>query len=128
MVENNLTHEMIQSGEILLTELDRKGARADAAFWLYLPESNRWRLMLIEAKKGKKGPREEYREIQRILAKLQSSLPQLKLEDISIVSSDSPILRILRSAIGLGAGISGIRFRNNVINGVLIEDAYLYRL
>jgi hypothetical protein len=36
----------------------------------------------------------------------------------------------MRTAIqtGPGTGVSGIRFTQNMVNNVLIEDAYIYRL
>jgi hypothetical protein len=34
----------------------------------------------------------------------------------------------LRSAVRTRPGIDGIRVTNNVINGLVIEDAYIYRL
>ena len=40
---------------------------------------------------------------------------------------DAPVVALLRTAIRTGPGISGIRFKNNVIDGTLIEDAYIYR-
>jgi hypothetical protein len=38
------------------------------------------------------------------------------------------MITLLRVALRTGPGIGGIRFSSNVINGTLIEDAYIYRL
>jgi hypothetical protein len=38
------------------------------------------------------------------------------------------LVQLLRPVIGTGPGICGIRLTQNVIDGVLIEDAYIYRL
>jgi hypothetical protein len=47
---------------------------------------------------------------------------------VSIAKKDDPLLKLLRIAIKTGPGISNIRFSRNTINGVIIEDAYIYRL
>jgi len=45
-----------------------------------------------------------------------------------VIEEKAPLYVLLRSAISTGPGLSGIRFSRNVINGQLIEDAYLYRI
>ena len=37
-------------------------------------------------------------------------------------------VRLIRKAVGSGAKISGIPFTGNSINGVYIDDAYIYRM
>src|ERR1019366_401614 len=56
------------------------------------------------------------------------ALGNVKLDEIVLARVDSPLLQLLRVAIKIGGGISGIRFTNNEINGNRIEDAYIYRL
>lgn len=127
MVETSLNKELIDAGAILVRKLDERGSAPDAAFWLYSPDQQSWKLVLVEVKVGKIGPRKAYRDIQKTL----SDTPEihgLTLDDVSIAKPDSPVIKLLRTAIRTGPGISGIRFKNNVINGTLIEDAYIYRL
>ena len=38
------------------------------------------------------------------------------------------MVRLLRKVIKTGRKVSGIRFTNNVINGTVIDDAYIYLL
>jgi hypothetical protein len=59
------------------------------------------------------------------IAEGQSKIP---LKDITILDSNDSLITLLRLAIKTGDGISGIRFSQNVINGTLIEDAYIYRI
>ena len=72
------------------------------------------------------GPRRVYGQIEHILRRVPSV--GIGLEDISIVGDNDATVRLLGVALKTGPGISGIRFQNNVINGVLVEDAYIYRL
>jgi hypothetical protein len=69
-----------------------------------------------------------YRKIQTVISKFSDELGELSLNHITLAKPDSPLVKLLRVAIRTGGGISGIRFKSNVINGTVIEDAYVYRL
>lgn len=127
MVATTLTDSLIKGGEALLKALETVGVNVDAAFWFLFPEQGFWKLMLSLPGVEKEGPRAAYARIQRALATLQGEA-QLSLDDIAIAKPGAPIVHLLRSAVRTGHGIGGIRFSNNVINGVLISDAYIYRL
>lgn len=127
MVETPLTKELIEAGAKLVRKLDERGLAPDAAFWLYFPELQAWKLVLAEVKVAQLGPRKVYREVQETLTGTPE-LHELTLDDVSIAKPDAPMVALLRTAIHTGPGISGIRFKNNVINGHMIEDAYIYRL
>jgi hypothetical protein len=128
MVETDLTEEMIKTGAALIGKLDERGMQPDAAFWFYFPDLEAWKLVIAEVKVGKQGPKEVYRQVQKILGKFSRELHGLSLDDVALAKPDAPMVAILRVAIRTGPGISGIRFKHNVINGTLIEDAYIYRL
>jgi len=128
MVEGNLTKEKIESGAFLIRQLDQEDFRAAAAFWFYNSEVGSWKLFISGDRVSKRGSKFVYRTIQKILKKHRARLRDLALDDISVVRSDSDLVKLLRSAIGTGYEIGGIRFTNNVVNGTLIEDAYIYRL
>ncbi len=127
MVETSLTKELIEAGATLVRKLDESGLQPDAAFWLYFPDLQAWKLVLVEVKVGQVGPHKVYRDVQKTLTDAPE-LGDLALDDVAIAKPDSPVVALLRTAIRTGPGISGIRFKNNVINGTLIEDAYIYRL
>jgi len=128
MVATTLTKEMIDAGTALLRKLDRKGVQPDAAFWFYFPDIQQWKLVLAEEKLGRVGPRETYKQIQEVLSRFRRELKALSLDNITLAKPDAPIVALLRVAIRTGPEISGIRFTNNVINGMVVEDAYIYRL
>ena len=67
-----------------------------------------------------------YTKVQGALRKI--STEHFGLDDVAVAKPNAPILRLLRLAVRTGPGITGIRFTKNVINGHLIEDAYIYRL
>lgn len=128
MVETTLTDDMIAAGAALVRRLDQAGLHPDAAFWLYSPEPKTWKLVLAEAKLDQRGPREVYGQIQDIMSASGEEHSSISLGSVTLAKPNAPIVSLLRSAIHTGTGIAGIRFTNNVINGTLIEDAYIYRL
>jgi hypothetical protein len=128
MVESTLTREMIDVGSLLVHKLDEHGLNPDAAFWLYYPEVQQWKLVIGDDEVETLGPKEVYRKVQQILGESAHEIKGLSLDDVALVKPDAPIISLLRVAIRTGPGISGIRFKNNVITGTLIEDAYIYRL
>lgn len=127
MVEANLTDELIVAGEHLLDRLDERGVSPDVAFWLYSPEDQTWKLLLGEIKLVKKGPKAGYAQIQSVLSKYAEELGILGLEDIVLERPDSLIVKLIRKAIRTDPEAKPVRFRNNVVNGTLIDDALVYR-
>lgn len=127
MVETNLTKELIDAGARLVKKLDERGLAPDVAFWLYSPEEQTWKLRLVEVKLAKKGPKAAYSKVQKILAKYAEELEDIKLDDLVLEKPDARIVELIRKAVKTGPALSGIRFKNNVVDGTLIDDAYIYR-
>jgi hypothetical protein len=127
MVDAALTEQMIDSGATLIRKLDERGLAPDAAFWFYLPDRQEWSLVIAEAKLASKGPRWMYGRIRDAISESTEELHGLSLDTVSVVKPDIPIVSLLMAAIGTGDW-AGIRFTNNVINGTVVEDAYIYRM
>lgn len=125
-----LTDAMIDSGRALVRQLDERDLSPDAAFWLYRPDRGDWTLVFVQAKFETQGPSWAYSRIRDVLAAAPQDSPELTLESISLASPRSPLVSLLRVAVSTGPGsnIASVRFTSNVINGVLIDDAYIYRL
>jgi hypothetical protein len=121
-----LSPDIIQMGKQLLERLDKAQFSIKAAFWLYSSDSNRWRLVFASPSVAQSGPKQFYRAIQSNL--LRSPHRDISLSDVAVVDSSAPLILLLATAIRTGPGISDIRFTHNFINGVLVEDAYIYRL
>ena len=126
LVGNSLTSEMIDSGIELIRLLDNNKFGIDAALWLYLPDISQWRLVLAMPKVNSRGPKSAYKKVQSVLNNMPT--PKLSLQNIHILDSTDKFIALLKLGIRTGDGISGIRFTSNTINGILIEDAYIYRL
>ena len=127
VVKEILTKEMIEAGAELTGLLDQAPLVVSASLWLYIPESNIWRLIIASPEVRTYGPKKVYQKIQPVLSQILEK-PGIGLKDISVVEDNKPLIALLRMAIRTGDGISGIRFSKNTINGQFIEDAYIYRM
>ncbi len=131
MVKPTLVDADMKAGEALLSKLDEIKFDVRAAFWFYMPDSEEWRLIFASPAVDKKGPKEAYEKVQSQLPELKEELEQdyeLSLQNISVVSPNDDLVKLLKAAIKTGPGVSPIRFTGNVINNVFIEDAYIYRV
>ncbi len=127
MVEETLVRDWIEAGRVLTENLDQEGFHAVASFWLYESETRQWRLLLASPLVDQEGPTWAYEKIQKLL-RSKPELKLLSLDDISVVSPNYDLVKLLRVAVRTGKGVSGIRFTRNRINDQFVEDAYIYRL
>jgi hypothetical protein len=129
VVKESLSTDMISAGAELTRLLDESRLIVSASLWLYIPETNVWRFVIGSPEVRTHGPRKAYKKIQSVVSKMSEDQPKIPLKDITVVDSNDPLISLLRVAIGTtGNVISDIRVTHNVINGVLIEDAYIYRI
>lgn len=98
------------------------------ALWLYQPDADEWRLIIVSPLVDEKGPRAAYKRLQDVMSKSRTA-PPVRLADVSLLKDADPLFHLLATAVQTGVkDIGEIRFRNSVINGVHIEDALLYRI
>jgi hypothetical protein len=125
MVVTNLDDKLIKDGEQLLRQLDTDHVLVDAILWFYFYETQKWKLLVSLPGIINRGPKIAYHTIQGALSKISINF---SLDDVVVIQPDDPLLRLLRTVITTDDRISGIRFSNNVVNGQLIQDAYIYRV
>lgn len=134
MVAKTLVDSDIRAGRRLIEKLD---AHMDvrAALWLYLPEAERWRLVVATPKVDAEGPRATYAAVQEVIDAIQKESAEESSEqklpalwDITVVSPSDKTIQLLASAVKTGDQLQAIRFTGNAINGVFIEDALIYRM
>jgi hypothetical protein len=128
LVKESISTEMIAAGERLARHLNDSNLPIDGLLWFYSPEDNSWRFVVGSPEVRNRGPKSVYQEIRQIVSNLPAEDQTIPLDNIFVVDSHEPLIQLLRSAIVTGDRIAGIRFSRNVINGVLIEDAYIYKL
>lgn len=104
--------------------------RVKAAFWLYYPESEEWRLVIATPLVDEKGPLDTYSRLQAVL---QRSLPEIQPADlyllnIAVISPSDPLVKAFRGAMRISEWSPYVRFTRSTLGGRYVEDAYVYRL
>ncbi len=129
LVKESISREMISAGERLARHLVGSEFPVDGLLWLYDSEANAWRFVVASPEVKTSGPKSVYQKLRPIVDELSQRGGEIVAwDDIFVVDSNDSLIQLLRQAITTGQAISGIRFSRNVVNGVLIEDAYIYRL
>ena len=131
MDKTTLVEKDFKDGELLIAELDKAQLKVHSALWIYNSEADNWRLMIASDKEDFSSPKKAYSLINEVIEKMNNSGINIgfSLENISVVSTDHPLIRLLSSAIKTNPrSISGIRFSRNTIDNNYIEDAYIYRV
>lgn len=128
MVKEQLTPEMVTAGKNLINYLDKSEIGISSAFWFYMEDSEKWRLILSSPKVKSDGPKKVYLEIQKCIEELGKEGTIINLRDISVVEQEHSLIKLISKGIITGDGISEIRFSRNTINGHYIEDAMIYRI
>jgi hypothetical protein len=128
LVSGVLTQEMILAGGSLVKSLDAAKLKAKVALWLFLPDICTYRLCLALIEVRTSGPKAIYKKIGAIEKKAPKDTPRIGIKDIAVMDDQSPLIIPFRYALRTGDGIHGIRFSRNSVNGLYIEDAYIYRV
>jgi len=122
MYKTVLVDQQIEDGQKLLDQLDARRFPVSAALWYYLPETTRWRLVIVSPIADTRGPIDGYTRIQRALGETEPT--SLSLDDIALVGRQDPEFSDLRTALGTprprslgGRGGPAHRF----------EEPYVYR-
>ncbi len=128
MVKETLVDRDISDGKKLINVLDQSDFKVRSAFWLYMSELGEWSLFLASDYVNKYGQKKAYEFIQNELLKVAPSIV-IPLSSINAVKVDDDMVNLLKVLIKTGPNdLNEIRFTQNVINGVMIEDAFIYRI
>lgn len=124
MVKHLFLTEKEKAGEALVRLLDQANFDVRGAFWLYDSESDRWRLNLAIKQVDSLGPKRVYSRVQSFARRI----PELVPTEVSILSPQHPTVRLLRNIIQTGRELKSVQLSDNVINGELLADAFVYRM
>jgi hypothetical protein len=127
MDKTTLVDVDIESGTELIRTLDREKFPIKAALWLYDTEDSDWKLIISTPLVDEKGPRYGYKIIQRILSHNLDNI-NMSLADISLVSPRNPLIQTLESWMKIENVDSPLRLSRNVLNGIYIDEARIYRV
>ena len=125
------TKEMITCGATLISRLDSSNSDVKVAFWLLSSDDTEvktWKFFLASPLVKEFGPREFYKRIIEANHSGEAEEEVIPTTLIKACNMDEPIIKLLKIAISTNNNINGIRFSQNTINNVYIEDCYIYRL
>ena len=128
VVTELLSDQLIEAGKKLIERLDEASSDIKAAFWMFFPDEKNWKLILVSQLVKQDGPRQFYKRVIEANKEASESESIVSLNDVSVTDTSDTLANILNMAISTGDKISGIRFSGNTINGVFIEDCYIYRI
>ena len=113
-------------GRLALEALDKSQIQVSAAFWLHYGDTGAWKLWIATPEAGT-NLQDAYVELAQALSSFGPPVDDFDLSRIKLVTPNDPMVRALNAAIRVD-GTSQVRFSRNVINGIYIEDAIIYRL
>ncbi len=122
------TDAMRQAGESLVKKLDESGGRVAAAFWLLDEKENNWELVIVSPLVGSEGPRNYYKRINDINEACLDDDNIVSLQDIRVSNIHNRIVDAMRNSVLDGAQLGNNRMGKNYIDGIYIEDMYLYKI
>jgi len=136
VVKEQLDSGAIAAGETLTSLLRKTDFGLVCSLWIFSQDSNDWSLVLASPRVGTEGPLQGYKIIHNVLAADTPTAEQLEPFTINVVRPNIPLVRAIRS---LGDfGVQNLppgttvhvavpkRLRTTSIDGVFIEDAYVY--
>ena len=132
-----LTVEMVETGRQFVRQLQQNVALT-AGFWLFVSESNSWRLYVATADLRDRGARplyliaqrllQEQRHLQAMKGEIQGSLFTLTLPDIYAVDDRQQLVGTLRTLAERQNRRADFRVSRTAASGHFIEDAYIYTI
>jgi hypothetical protein len=118
-----VTHQFDDAPK-LIAELKNDHFDVKAAFWLFRNESDEWYLQIVSDDVDTKGLREAYLELSKARRKLVDlSIGPL---DVKLMSPSEPLARAVLDFLAKTSARIPTRVRGANLEGVYIEDAYIY--
>ena len=126
MAQPILVKEDIDAGMELLRILDAKDFPITGAAWIYFPDIEEWRLV-IRTPRAEQNLQSALLDIALAMDEAGDLRSRLDLSRMKLVPPGDRMLQAIGSVVR-ATGLSSIRFSNNLINGIYIDDALIYRL
>lgn len=120
--------EMRLAGENLIRKLDESDAQVAAAFWLLDEEEKTWELTIVSPLVGSEGPRSFYKRINDIYESCSDDDSVISLHDIRVSNIHNRIVDAMKNSVLVEAKLGNNRMGRNYIDGIYIEDMYLYKI
>jgi hypothetical protein len=122
-----LVERDIEAGLELVRLLDERGFPVTGAAWIYFADFEEWKLV-IRTPKAATDLTNAFLELAKAMDAAKPGFrSQFDLARVKLVPPADRMLAAMGSAVR-AEGLNKIRFSSNVINGIFIDDALIYRL
>ena len=127
MDQEPLVEDQIVEGRKFVELLDQAEDQPAVAFWLYMESFEAWRLVIgYRGTDVRTNPQKYFLMIAEQFEKMENT--SLNIGEIRLTDLEDELVQVLASVITTGPTLSNIRFKDNYINGIFIQDAYIYRI
>ncbi len=127
MAKEVLLESDITAGARLIEELDKKGADVSAALWFFDPDLSEWKLLLVSPTFEKNGLTASYTMVSEVISSIGDVNKSISIDNMKIVKNNDPMMRLLKGIVRTGKGLNTIRMTSNMMNGIYVQDALIYR-
>ena len=127
MAKEVLLESDITAGARLIEELDKKGADVSAALWFFYPDLSEWKLLLVSPTFEKNGLTASYTMVSEVISSIGDVNKSISIDNMKIVKNNDPMMRLLKGIVRSGKGLNTIRMTSNMMNGIYVQDALIYR-
>ena len=124
MDKTELVEKDKQAARKLVDVLDHWHVQVRTAFWFYLGDQGKWKLVLAMPQADTNETNQAYDVIAKALE--TNDIRGLSLRQIDIRSPSDEIVRSISNAIHLKLPQTPVRLSNSGIGNVFIEDAYIF--
>ncbi len=129
MGQEALVEGQIADAVALIQKLDSARLSPTLAAWYFYDDANEWRLLLAGPAFDALLPKQEiiaYRKLAEAMSDLSPA--SLKLSDVKLLSSQSPLPQALRLLVGTPAtSIVRAHFSDTTLNGIFIKEMIILR-
>jgi hypothetical protein len=121
-----LVNADVEMGRELVKVLDEAHFPVTAAAWIYFSDADEWRLV-IRSPKAEKDLQAALLELAKAMDAKGDLRARIDLSRIKLVPPKDKMLAAIGRFVRVD-GTSDVRFSRNVVDGVYIDDALIYRL
>lgn len=120
-----LTPSDIEFGKRVTEALDKAKFPFNGTLWLYDESAEDWEFVVVTPLVDEEGRRESYLKLSKTVSAVAASDTQLLR--LTVMSPNQAIFKAIRSIFKV-PGVGSVRVQNTVLNGIPVQDAYLYRV
>jgi hypothetical protein len=117
---------MILAGELFVERIEKSPLHLYVAMWFQSTPDDFWKFVLAFPEVRLEGPKNVYKKLRSISNRITATEYKISNDYISVFEERDPLVQAFRSA--LRVENSGMRFSHSTLNGLFVEDSYIYKV